>query len=264
MSAVTQAWGDVSVPLHTARLRYFADVGIGETLRRDGAFAVITGALTNIENGIVSDRPDVDPAVAEELVVWLRQRERPASWGAKVAVEDRLHEALVSLGCHEETTGVDMGARLSDLELPTRPRPRLAIDKVLDEDGLRRWGDVAATAGLFDDLDVRKAQEQLYARADLGPDGPLRHWLARRGSEVVGMATGFFHRDAALLEHIGVRPEDRRSGIGTALVAHWLREARASGCEVGVLAPTPDSQRFYERLGFTLTMVRPRHWYYLS
>jgi GNAT superfamily N-acetyltransferase len=263
MSGATQVWADLSVPLHTARLRHFADLEIGETLRRDGAFAVVTGAASNIENGIVSDRPDVDPAVAEELVDWVRERDRPASWGAELGVDDQLHETLVGHGCHEETTGVDMGARLPELELSDRPPPKIAVEEVLDEPALRAWIEVANATGLFDDTDVSAGQGLLYAEAGLGRGHPIRHWLALRDGEAIGMATGFFHAGAALLEHIGVRPDEQRAGIGSALVAHWRREALAAGCEVGVLGPTPDSQGFYERLGFTLTRVRPRHWYYL-
>lgn len=262
MTGATHVWGDVSVPLHTARLRHFAELGVGETRRRAGAFAVVTGAISNIENGIVSERADVDPAVAEELVVWVRERGRPAAWGAEVAVDDRLHETLLDLGCREETTGVDMGARLSDLELESRAA-QIAIEEVLDERGLRDWIEVADSTGLFDDNEVRVEQERLYARAGLGADEPIRHWLARNDGEAVGMATGFFSDGAALLEHLAVRPDVQRSGIGTTLVAHWRREAERLGCDVGVLGPTPDSQAFYERLGFTLTRVRPRHWYYL-
>jgi GNAT superfamily N-acetyltransferase len=263
MSTATHVWGDVSVPLYTARLRHFAALGVGESVRRDGAIAVVTGADSNIENGIVSDRADVDPGVAVELVAWVRDRGKPASWGAETAVGDRLHATLVGLGCDEETTGVDMGARLAELELPVRPPPGIAIEEVRGRELLRLWAEVADSAELFDEAENRGEQERLYTSAGLGPARPIRHWLAFRDGEAVGMATGFFHDGAALLEHIGVRPDERRAGIGRALVAHWRREARQLGCEVGVLGPTPDSQGFYERLRFTLTRVRPRRWYYL-
>ena len=264
MSAATQVWGDVSVQLQTARLRHFADLGLGETLRRDGAFAIVTGTVSNVENGIVSARADVEPGVAEELVAWVRDRDKPASWGAETAVDDELHATLLGLGCHEETTGVDMGARLSDLELPDRPPAGIAVEDVFDERALRLWTEVAASTELLDDAEDRAEQERLYANAGLGPDRTIRHWLALRDGEAVGMATGFFQGGATLLEHIAVRPEEQRSGIGAALVAYWRGKAQQLGCEVGVLGPTPDSQKFYERLGFTLTRVRPRHWYYLA
>jgi GNAT superfamily N-acetyltransferase len=261
MTAATHVWGEVSVPLHLARLRHFAEAGVGETLRRDGAFAVVTDGVTNIENGIVCERRDVDPAVAAELVAWIQERGHPACWGSADAVGERLHETLVGLGCREETTGVDMGSRLADLDLPQQPPAGVELDEVRDEQGIRTWIEVANATGLFDDDEVRDGQERLYARVGVG--GPFGHWLAWREGRAVGMATGFYHDGAALLEHIAVRPEEQRRGIGRALVAVWLLEGRARGCDVGVLGPTPDSQVFYERLGFTLTRVRPRHWYYL-
>lgn len=263
MNVATQTWGDVSVPLHLARLRHFAEAGVGESLRREGAFAVVTDGISNIENGIVCERPSIDPGAAADLVAWVQARGHPACWGSAIAVDDGLHETLVGLGCHEETTGVDMGARLDDIDLPERPPPGVELDEVADDLALRTWIEVADATGLFDDDEVRTGQERLYARVGVSGAGPFRHWLAWRGGRAVGMATGFFQGGAALLEHLAVRPEEQRRGIGRALVARWLQQARARGCDVGVLGPTPDSQAFYERLGFTLTHVRPRHWYYL-
>jgi GNAT superfamily N-acetyltransferase len=256
-------WGERSTELHAARLRHFAEVGAGEIREAEGAFAVVTGAISNIENGIVCERPRPAAGVAGDLIAWIRERRVPASWMAEIPVSEKLHQELLALGCREETTGVDMGARLADLELTGEPPAGVEVEEVSDESGLEAWLDVAQACGWFGEPATRDGQGRLYASLGLGPDRPIRHWLARRNGEAVGMATALFRPDAMLLEHLAVLPNERRRGIGTALALARLREATRLGCETAVLGPTADSQPFYESLGFSLTSSPPRRWYYL-
>jgi GNAT superfamily N-acetyltransferase len=256
-------WGDLSTELHAARLRHFAQVGAGEVREADGAFAVVTGAISNIENGIVCERPVLAAGVARDLIGWVLERGVPASWMAEVAVSDELHAELLGLGCREETTGVDMGARLADLELTGVPPAGIEVEEARDGAGLEAWLDVAQACGWFGEPATRAGQGRLYGSLGLGPDRPIRHWLARRNGEAVGMATAFLRPDAVLLEHLAVLPDERRRGIGTALALARLREAANLGCTAAVLGPTADSQPFYETFGFSLTSSPPRRWYYL-
>lgn len=262
MSVVAeQVWGDTSNALHADRLRRFRERGIGEVVEADGAFAIVTGPTSNIENGVVCDRPKLPAGEAERLVSWIRRHEVPSSWiQGDLDASERLHAELLELGCHEETTGVDMGARIENLDLGAGV-DGIEIVAVRDPAGLRTWTQVADRCDFFDDPTIRDGQERLYAAA--GFEGPFRHWLAQRDGTTVGIATAFFGSEAVLLEHVGVLPEERRRGIGTALVAVRLREAAERSCDVAALGPTPASQAFFERLGFTLTRVRPRRWYYL-
>lgn len=256
-------WGELSTELHAARLRHFADAGVGEVLPVDGAFAVVTGARSNIENGIVCEQPRLAAGVARDLVAWVRERGVPASWMAEVPVSEELHGDLLGLACREETIGVDMGARLADLQLTGEPPAEVLIEEARDESDLEAWLDVAQACGWFDEPAARRGQGRLYASLGLRSEQPTRHWLASRNGEAVGMATAFFRPDAVLLEHLAVLPSERRRGIGTALALVRLREAARLGCGAAVLGPTADSQPFYEALGFSVTSSPPRRWYYL-
>jgi GNAT superfamily N-acetyltransferase len=256
-------WGELSVGLHAARLRHFATAGAAQVRSADGAAAIITGALSNIDNGVVSEHSDVAEADAERLVAWVRDHGVPASWKAKARVSNDLHAALLRLGCREETTGVHMGARLAALKLPPELPAGVEVDEVLDEDALEAWLDIADACGWFDEPAVRHGQRALYASVGFGGDRPLRHWIAKRNGRSVAAATAFFGRSGVLLESLGVLAAERGRGIGTALVAVRLGEARRRGCDAAVLSPMPDSHGFYERLGFTLTRVPRRRWYYL-
>ena len=261
MSSATFVWGDVSNALHVERMRHHRRLGVGETLETDGAFALVTGPTSNIENGIVCGRDELAPGEAARLISWVRERNVPAAWMQPDGdVSEALDAELFALGCREETTGVDMGARIAELELPAST-PGIEIAPVREPTELSTWIDIAARCGFFDEPVVQEGQRQLYAAA--GFDGPFQHWLARRGGRAVGIATAFFGAEALLLEHVAVLPEHRGRGIGSALVGVRVQEAARRGLDVAVLRPTPDSQVFFERLGFSHTRVRPRRWYYL-
>ena len=264
MRTATRVWGDVSADVHAARLRYFAETGAAEVRRAKGAFAVVTGAQSNIENGIVGERDDVPAESAAELVAWIRDRDVPASWICEaVPASDALAETLGSLGCREETSGVDMGAELAEVREVGAEIDGLTLEDVDSAGVLDAWLDVAQGCGWFTGGGDREGQRRLYTAAGFERDRPHRHWLARRHGEAVGLATAFFAAEIVLLENLAVVPSERRRGIGTALTMLRLRKARRRGCRLAVLGPTADSQPFYERLDFTVTGSPPRRWWYL-
>jgi GNAT superfamily N-acetyltransferase len=264
MSTATRVWGELSCDLHAARLRHFAETGAAEVRRVNGALAVVTGALSNIENGIVGERDDVSPDAVAELVGWVRSREVPASWICEgVAASDRLAESLRSLGCQEETAGVEMGAELAALRGVGGEIAGLMLEEVDSASALEEWLDVAHACDWFEGAEGREHQRCLYAASGFGPDCPHRHWLARLNGDAVGLATAFFAGETILLENLAVVPSQRRRGIGTALTMFRLREARRLGCRLAVLGPSPESRPLYERLNFSLTPSPPRRWWYL-
>jgi GNAT superfamily N-acetyltransferase len=94
---------------------------------------------------------------------------------------------------------------------------------------------------------------------------PQRVWhvAARRGSRAVGHAmlnvtTGYL--GVAGVYDMGVAPDERRRGIGSALVRAVLALGRAAGCEVATLNATPDGERLYATLGFRLVGVAQTWW----
>jgi GNAT superfamily N-acetyltransferase len=62
------------------------------------------------------------------------------------------------------------------------------------------------------------------------------------------LVSTFSHEDTTVVLELEVPPEHRRQGIGRALLARALADARP----YVVLGPTPESIPFYRRLGFEL------------
>jgi GNAT superfamily N-acetyltransferase len=116
-------------------------------------------------------------------------------------------------------------------------------------------------AGQFDEHDIDTSPEVLrHAIAEILRNERLGLFLvARDGDEVIGLAALSF---AWTLEHGGksvwldelyVVPERRGQGIGRALLARVIGEARALGCkaiDLEVEEAHHRAERLYERQGF--------------
>ena len=240
--AAPPRWEVLYAEAYAERFRYLA--GAGAVFRRvRGALAVQTGSPSNTDNGIMLERPDADVA---GLLGWF---EAPASLICSgFDASDELRSRLAGLGLREETTGVTSGAELGALPEPAPPDGITIADAVTERD-LDDWLRVAQETGLFDE-DERHPL-------------PVRHWVARRRSKPVGVATAFFLSDVVLLEHVAVVERERRRGLGTALALVRLHEARRLGCRFAVFGTTPESAALYALLGFTTQPVDGRRWFYL-
>ncbi|MGC9670175.1 GNAT family N-acetyltransferase [Planosporangium sp. 12N6] len=92
------------------------------------------------------------------------------------------------------------------------------------------------------------------------PDERRVCWIAVDGDDLLGYATILLVGDIAVLELL-VRPDARRSGVGTALLAAAARRARAEGYDalgVEVVGGTP-APGFFEALGFRCAFVEMRN-----
>ncbi len=74
-----------------------------------------------------------------------------------------------------------------------------------------------------------------------------RVWVAVLGAEVLGYAA----LEGDMLEHLYLRPDVRRRGIGTLLLDEARRHS-PGGMSLRVFQLNTDARRFYERHGFTV------------
>jgi predicted acetyltransferase len=74
--------------------------------------------------------------------------------------------------------------------------------------------------------------------------------LGRLAGEPVTTVKLFFDAGVVCVHHVATLPHLRRRGIGTAITAHALREARKQGYRVAVLTSSPDGFNSYRRIGF--------------
>jgi ribosomal protein S18 acetylase RimI-like enzyme len=74
-----------------------------------------------------------------------------------------------------------------------------------------------------------------------------RVWVAERGAEVVGYAA----LDGDMLDHLYLRPDTRRQGVGTLLLDEVRRHSPA-GLRLHVFQQNTEARAFYRHHGFTV------------
>lgn len=84
-------------------------------------------------------------------------------------------------------------------------------------------------------------------------------WVAQQHGRIVGFSMTLFAPDLAHLLVIAVAPDAQRGGIGTALIRHCEKEARARNLPAVLLEVRPSNKNaiaFYHRHGFEQIAVR--------
>lgn len=111
------------------------------------------------------------------------------------------------------------------------------------------------------DLDAAAIEQRLYEfnmDATGYRDGLDLGFVAEEAGEIVGAAAGYTWGGICEVKTLWVHPDRRKAGLGSALMAQAIDEARARGCRLMFLTTydfqTPD---FYERLGFECIATIP-------
>ena len=107
----------------------------------------------------------------------------------------------------------------------------------------------------------KRALEAILANPTIG-----RLFVAREGKRVVAMASLLYTIStaeggkAALFEDLIVHPDERKRGIGEALLKHVIEQARADGISRITLLTDMQNERaqaMYRRAGFVGSPMRP-------
>lgn len=90
-------------------------------------------------------------------------------------------------------------------------------------------------------------------------------WVVAEDEEGSVLAYGGFWKavDEAHFTNLAVRPDQRRAGLGRALLQELLRIAKEKGCVRATLEVRPSNQgavALYEQAGFTAAALRPRYY----
>ena len=88
-----------------------------------------------------------------------------------------------------------------------------------------------------------------------------QYFVAEKEGHVVGYGCFWFVADEGQLVNIGVRPTERRQGIGEAILARGLEEAQRRGMKtlfLEVRVSNTSAQAMYEKFGFKNLGLRKR------
>jgi ribosomal protein S18 acetylase RimI-like enzyme len=131
-------------------------------------------------------------------------------------------------GYRLDTSTLAMGMALEDIRLP---RPEITL----------------APGDLFANIHLAGMPAGFLSGADRAAFHVL---VAPQGGENVATALAYDFKDDCGVYNVGTLERARRRGLGTAVTALLLHDARARGCRTASLQSTPMAERVYAAVGF--------------
>jgi ribosomal protein S18 acetylase RimI-like enzyme len=117
----------------------------------------------------------------------------------------------------------------------------------------------AMTVGFGMRAPEQHAMASLAAAVGYEPDAEWVRWVGFLGDRAVASAGLMIGAGVAGIYNVATAPRVRRRGIGAALTATAVAEARERGLEVAVLGASELGYGVYERMGFA-EVCRDRVW----
>lgn len=199
---------------------------------------------------------------AREAVSYFTRVQRPFSWWVGPADQPRdLGSVLEGLGLERAETELPMALALRRLPESVRDVPGLDVRRVRTEAELEAFARLSAANWSPPDPHVLMFYRRT-APALLSAGTPQWLYLGYVEDEPVATAEASVSGGAVGLFNIATVPALRGRGIGSAMTWRPLRDARGSGCDLGVLQAAEAGVGLYRRLGFTpfgeITEYKPR------
>ncbi|HEX6508137.1 MAG TPA: GNAT family N-acetyltransferase [Chloroflexota bacterium] len=214
-----------------------------------------------VDSGLPSDtfnavcRARLEEDGAQQRITWaighFQTNQHPFTWWVgPTSTPCDLGERLMASGLSHGEVEVGMTLDLRDWPGQTAPPPGVEIRRVRTAAQLRDYVRVIAANWEPPDMSVQQVYERAAAEA-LRPACPARYFLGSIDGEPVATSECFLAHGVAGIYNVVTMPRARRRGLGTALTAAALHEARAQRYAIAVLQASSSGQRIYTRLGFT-------------
>jgi GNAT superfamily N-acetyltransferase len=224
----------------------------GSEERNDSSIQwTIGGSPIDYHNCVV--RANLTPETADQAIQAVIERLQaynvPGSWHLGPAMRPAdLGARLLAHGFSYAGPEPGMAIDLDALNQAATPAG-VTIARVTDSQALDVWVD---TLGQGFGEGPREAGwvGAMYARIGLGDATPWRHYLGYSGGMLVATASLFLGGGVAGIYFVFTIDSARRRGIGAAITAAALRDARALGYRIGVLGASDMGYGMYQRLGF--------------
>jgi ribosomal protein S18 acetylase RimI-like enzyme len=202
--------------------------------------------FNNVFSAVIP-KPKVQDVV-HDLIDRFLSRNVPCFWWSGPANHDQqVAGILETRGFVKAVEGAAMAIDLSSR--PNFNSGGVEICEVECASQMSDWCSTCTVAFEFEDA-LSGWWHELFTSIPHGSPSPLRHFLASVDGKPAGTASAFVEDGVVGLASVGVRPEFRRRGIGSAITLAALRTARNQDCRLGALFSSPMAVAMYEGLGF--------------
>jgi ribosomal protein S18 acetylase RimI-like enzyme len=212
-----------------------------------------------VDSGVPSDTFTVvcgarlDPTAADDRIAAAIDHFRAkgalfACWVGPTSRPANLGERLLAHGLVEAEVSLGMALDLARLPALTPPAG-LVVKGVATSADLATYARILAANFEPPDQGVINFYERAAEDA-LAPDSPERFYLGYLGTEPVATSESVVGHGVVGIYAITTLGHARRRGIGTAMTAAPLLEARAAGLRTATLQASVGGQSIYRRLGF--------------
>jgi GNAT superfamily N-acetyltransferase len=212
---------------------------------------VIGGSPIDYHNSVVRASladGEVDAAI-RDMIAACERHQVPGTWhvGPSMVPAD-LGSRLIASGLRHDGSEPGMACDLDGVA-DVAPPVGVRIRRVEDQLDLAAWT-ATLGAGFGEGPPEAEWVGAMYGRIGLVDDAIWRHYLALAGEEPVATASLFCADGVAGIYFVSTRPNARGRGIGAAITATALHEARDLGHRIAVLTSSQQGYRTYRRLGF--------------
>lgn len=240
--------------------------------RTPGMSCRVTPELVLADSGLACDTfnficrsrltPAAAPGAAKEALAYFAGVERPFSWWVGPADRPALLGAILeALGLERAETELAMALALETLPESLPSVPGLEVRRVRTGEDLETLARLSAANWTPPDPDVLTFYRRT-ATALLDPSSPQWLYLGCADGDAVATAEAAVAGGTVALFNISTVERFRGRGIGSRMTWQPLCDARAAGCDLGVLQAAEAGIGLYRRLGFRafgrITEYKPR------
>jgi GNAT superfamily N-acetyltransferase len=233
---------------------YFATVMPNMAVVDHGIFLTVDCGLPSDTFNVIVARDLSDPVrILDEGVGYFMAKGFPmAIWYWEEDRDKSGMDALIDYGLAHNEIDVAMVADLTVSNFKVARPEGLIIKYVESPDEIRQYG--AVVADLFGDSEEGQhvaAYFNLLGEYRMSDYPAMRHYIGLINDQAVATGLLFIDSDTAGIYDIVTRVEYRRRGIGSAMFAHILNEARSYQHRYVVLQASTNGIGIYLRADFT-------------
>ncbi len=232
---------------------YFAQSLAGmAVMEHDSFLAVDCGLPSDTFNVlVVRDLSATEPILQEGVGYFMAKRFPVALWYWEDAEDRAGMDALLAYGLTHNETNIAMVADLTEAAFNVARPTGLVIQQAERASELQQFGSLIAR--LFGDSDEAPQVAAYFtglSQQPLRQFPAMRHYIGTVQGETVATGTLFIGSETVGIYDITTQVNYRQRGIGSAMFAHLLHEARAYSRRYAVLQASPDGIGIYRKAGF--------------